>query len=130
MTALSDCFPKEPHPGTGEPFIREGATISERSNAQLVDYFDGPPDKPGEGYFDDDDCWIEWTPTEQTQQLEQYEAAHAAWVKRGSPHGNFQRMVQGAPPDITGTFTTASGATASGVRDQDGVWHWAKWSPS
>jgi len=119
-------FPKA-HPWTGEPFISDHTAIVMDAHNQLVEYFEGPPEKPSASYIDEDDCVVDRTPEELTALLAQYEAAHARWVAAGSPHGVRFGVVNTGPTTMSATFRTASGATAKGIRQvPDGEWFWTE----
>jgi hypothetical protein len=125
MSAANEPWFPKAHPWTGEAFISERTAIVIDANNQLVEYFEGPPEKPSAWYFDEDDYVVDLTPEELTKLLAEYEAAHARWVAAGSPHGVRFGVVNSGPTTMRATFRTASGATAKGVRQvPDGDWVW------
>ncbi len=117
------------HPHTDEPlvFLLEYAITS---NDRIEHYLVAEPEKPTRTYseWNEDDELVEHTRTdaELAEALANYERAHAAWVKAGSPRGPTPFVVAGPAPTVEGKFATASGATCGGVRGPEG-WHWQQW---
>jgi hypothetical protein len=130
-----ECRPRTNHGFPRHTRGRESLSSCERTaivvdaNNQLVEYFEGPPERPTASYIDEDDCVVDRTPEELTMMLAEYEAAHARWVAAGSPHGLKFGLVNTGPTTMSGTFRTASGATAKGIRQvPDGDWIWLELS--
>lgn len=117
------------HPHTDEPlvFLLE---YSVTSNDRIEYYFAAEPEKPTRDYseWNSDDELVYYTRTdnELAEALVNYERAHAAWVKAGSPRGPTPFVAEGPAPTVEGKFATASGATCSGQRGPEG-WHWQRW---
>ena len=116
-----------PHPDTGEPFT-EG-TFTRNMNRQMVRW--PRPMRPDrqvvtatEWVTDEDGydeeiatAWRDLSDAEWAEVTASYDAAVRRWDETGGIAFTAGR------PETTGTFTTASGASASGTLDGD-AWYW------
>lgn len=102
-------WPTEPHPSTGEPFV-ECVAFDQRTDHQTLRSL--RPSKPDrEVYTYEDDCPV------YVRDLtdEEYAAAIASWEKADAEWKRTNGMfVTRGQTHTSGTFKTASGATASG----------------
>jgi hypothetical protein len=117
-------LPKQPHPETGEAFLPKFEIDTDSGNT-LCEFYEREPMPPEDWYCDENGDYIDRSAEEMRALRADYEAAHADWVKHGSPLGPKLHVLPGVPV-TTGKFVTASGARAEGVLLPDGTWRWTK----
>lgn len=123
---IREYLPIGTHPQTGEPFLENPFKIDQKSGCESVTFYVSRPDPPSLEYIDDDDCVVIRTDEEMQKLTAYYESALAAWIRAGSVTGPQQQVVRVRPDEVTGTFWTASGACAYGVRAPNGEWNWLR----
>ena len=127
-SARDALWPKEKHPGTGEPFV--DGTIDIRS--ELIETIVGPPARPTRDVWDVDDNGDATLVRRMT--AAEFKKAMARYEREKSAHILSSGVVRTAGPVVvSGKFRTKSGATAEGIRSgtkPKSEWIWNAWSGS
>jgi hypothetical protein len=122
---LKEVWPKDPHPDTGEPFVR---CVHFKQETAIDERHYGPPCQPSHEVYEYDDNIDDYVYVRDLTDAEYKKAQeeHRAAVKRWRESGGTLRTV--GPTTTTGRFETQSGNWAEGIMVSDDEWRWQHWS--